>query len=63
MTQRLVNLGDQVQIGQHLFDLVDFDSIVARIYVPEKHLEQLRGGMPARVFGQVERRARSHMRR
>jgi membrane fusion protein (multidrug efflux system) len=49
VTQRLVNLGDQVQIGQHLFDIVDFDSMVARIYVPEKHLEQLRPGLPARL--------------
>ena len=29
MTSRLVNLGDQVQIGQHLFDIIDFESIVA----------------------------------
>ena len=49
VTQRLVNLGDQVQIGQHLFDLVDFDSMVARIYVPEQNLNLLRGGMAARV--------------
>jgi membrane fusion protein (multidrug efflux system) len=49
VTQRLVNLGDQVQIGQHLFDIVDFDSMVARIYVPEKHLEALRSGLPARL--------------
>ena len=49
VTQRLVNLGDQVQIGQHLFDIVDFDSMVARIYVPEKYLESLRRGLPARL--------------
>ena len=49
--QRLVNLGDQVQIGQHLFDIVDFDSIVARVYVPEKHLGELRRGLPARLSG------------
>jgi len=49
VTERLVNLGDQVQIGQHLFDIVDFDSMVARIYVPEKHLDVLRRGLPARL--------------
>jgi membrane fusion protein (multidrug efflux system) len=49
VTQRLVKVGDQVQIGQHLFDIVDFDSIVARVFVPEKHLEQLRPGLQARV--------------
>lgn len=53
VTQRLVNLGDQVQIGQQLFDLVDFDSIVARIYVPEKHLHELRPGLEARIGSQA----------
>jgi membrane fusion protein (multidrug efflux system) len=49
VTQRLVNVGDQVQIGQHLFDIVDFDSLVARIFVPEKHLGELRPQLTARV--------------
>jgi membrane fusion protein (multidrug efflux system) len=49
VTQRLVKVGDQVQIGQHLFDLVDFDSIVARVFVPEKYLNQLRPGLTARL--------------
>lgn len=49
VTTRLVNLGDQVQIGQHLFDIIDFDSIVARVFVPEKHLSGLRPGLQARV--------------
>jgi membrane fusion protein (multidrug efflux system) len=49
VTQRLVKVGDQVQIGQHLFDIVDFNSIVARVFVPEKHLERLHPGLPARV--------------
>ena len=49
VTSRLVNLGDQVQIGQHLFDVVDFESIVARVFVPEKHLSGLRPGLQARI--------------
>ncbi|NIO60787.1 MAG: efflux RND transporter periplasmic adaptor subunit, partial [Acidobacteria bacterium] len=53
VTARMVNLGDQVQIGQELFELIDFDSIVARIYVPEKHLTQLRTGLPANVTAQA----------
>jgi len=52
ITERLVNLGDQIQIGQHLFDLVDFESIVARVYVPEKYLHQLRTGLSARLSSQ-----------
>lgn len=49
ITRRLVSLGDQVTVNQHLFDLVDFDSLVARVYVPEKELSKLRVGLPARI--------------
>ncbi len=53
ITQRSVNLGDQVQIGQNLFEIVDFDSMVARIYVPEKHLGELSVGLSARLSAQA----------
>jgi len=49
ITRRLVNLGDQVTVNQHLFDIVDFDSLVARVYVPEKELQRLDVGLPARL--------------
>jgi len=50
ITARLVNVGDQVQIGQQLFDIIDFESLVARVYVPEKNLRELKTGLPARIF-------------
>ena len=50
ITSRLVNLGDNVKVGQHLFDLVDFDTIVARVFVPERQLARLRVGQPARIL-------------
>jgi membrane fusion protein (multidrug efflux system) len=53
VTARMINLGDQVQIGQELFELIDFESIVARIYVPEKHFAELRTGLPANVSAQA----------
>ncbi len=53
VTQRSVNLGDQVQIGQDLFEIVDFNSMVARIYVPEKHLAELSVGLSARLSAQA----------
>jgi len=53
VTSRMINLGDQVQIGQALFEIIDFNSIVARIYVPEKHLAELRTGLPANVSAQA----------
>lgn len=50
IARRLIKLGDQVNLQQHLFDVVDFGSIVARVYVPEKDLAQLTLNQPARVF-------------
>jgi membrane fusion protein (multidrug efflux system) len=49
ITQRTVNLGDQVQIGQDLFQIMNFDTMVARVFVPEKHLPALRPGLEARI--------------
>jgi len=42
-----------VQPGAHLFDIVDFNSLVARVYVPEKELGRLRSGLRARVVSQA----------
>lgn len=50
ITQRMVSVGDTVTVNQHLFDMVDFDSIVARVYVPEKELARLERGQPARII-------------
>ena len=49
VTRRMIKLGDPIQTGQHLFDIVDFESIVARVYVPEKHLRDLAPGILARI--------------
>jgi len=49
ITQRMISVGDTVTVNQHLFDMVDFDSIVARVYVPEKELARLERGQPARI--------------
>jgi len=53
ITERFVNVGDQVTVNQHLFDIVDFDSIVARVYVPEKELHRLKPGQVARLFAEA----------
>ncbi len=49
VTQRLVDLGDTVTLNQRLFDISDFDSIVARVFVPERELVRLAAGQSARV--------------
>ena len=53
VTTRQVDQGDRVQPGAHLFDIVDFNSLVARVYVPEKELGRLRSGLRARVVSQA----------
>ena len=52
VTERLVNLGDHVETHAKLFEIVDFDSIVARVFVPERQLPALFVGQPARVLAQ-----------
>jgi membrane fusion protein (multidrug efflux system) len=53
VTQRLVKVGDHISINQHLFDIIDFNSIVARVYVPEKELVRLKKGQVARITAQA----------
>jgi membrane fusion protein (multidrug efflux system) len=49
VARRLVRVGDRVSPNQHLFDLVDLDSLVALVYVPEKDLQRIAPGQPARL--------------
>ncbi len=49
ITKRLIAQGDRVQNGAQLFDMVDFRSLVARVYVPEKQLARLAVGQSARL--------------
>ncbi len=50
VTVRNVNMGDHVSVSQDLFEIVDFDSIVARVYVPEKELARILVGQEARII-------------
>ncbi|MEM7480786.1 MAG: efflux RND transporter periplasmic adaptor subunit [Acidobacteriota bacterium] len=49
VTSRMVSLGDFVTMNQPLFEMVDFNSIVARVFVPEKELTRVSVGQPARI--------------
>ncbi len=57
VTGRHVIVGNQVTRGQVLFDIVDFESIVARVYVPEKELWRIRPGLDARLVAEATRGA------
>ena len=50
VTERWVNLGQLVQANAPVFRVVDFDSLVAPIYIPEKYLLNLRDGQKALVL-------------
>jgi RND family efflux transporter MFP subunit len=55
ITQRFIRAGDQVNPGTELFEIIDFESLVARIYVPEQVLGKLRPGQPARIHAPAVR--------
>jgi membrane fusion protein (multidrug efflux system) len=55
VTERHVSVGNQVTRGQMLFGIVDFDSIVARVYVPEKELWRIRPELEARILAEAAR--------
>jgi len=53
ITNRIVKFGDFINNGQELFEIVDFDSIVALVYLPEKKLVNLEEGQVARFTSQA----------
>lgn len=55
VTLRTVNVGNQVSVGQHLFSIIDFESIVAYVYIPEKNLKDLAVKQDVRVTARAIR--------
>lgn len=53
VTQRHVKAGDPVSADQPLFEVVDLDTLVVRIYVPERELSRVRAGQQARIRSQA----------
>lgn len=56
LTRRMINRGDTVTISQPLFEITDFDSIVAPVFVPEKDFAALRVEQSARIVTQARAR-------
>ena len=50
ITLRDVKVGDQVGSGRKIFEIIDFDSTVAVIHVPEQYLPQLKPDIEARLI-------------
>lgn len=53
VTQRFVSEGAFVSTGAQLLSVVDFDTLVARVFVPEKELDRLRVGQDADIAGKA----------
>jgi membrane fusion protein (multidrug efflux system) len=50
ITLRDVKVGDQVGNGSKIFEIIDFESTVAVIHVPEQYLPKLKPNMEARLI-------------
>ena len=55
ITQRKVTAGAFVNNGAELFTIVDFSTLVARVFVPEKELDRIQVGQSASVVGKAAR--------
>lgn len=53
ITERVATEGGFISSGAQLFSIVDFDTLVARVYVPEKELDRIRPGQPVQVVGKA----------
>ncbi len=53
ITERFVAEGAFVSNGAQVLSIIDFNSLVARVYVPEKELDRLRLGQAAEIVGKA----------
>ncbi|MFO1429709.1 MAG: efflux RND transporter periplasmic adaptor subunit [Candidatus Competibacteraceae bacterium] len=50
---RFANLGEVVNVGMPLFELVDLDNLYLKAYVPEVEIGKLHLGLPAQIYTDV----------
>jgi membrane fusion protein (multidrug efflux system) len=53
VTRRFVDAGGFVTSGAQIFEITDFKTLVARVYVPEKELDRVAIGQPADIVGKA----------
>lgn len=53
VTRRFVSEGGFVTSGAQVFEITDFETLVARVYVPEKELDRIEVGQPADIVGKA----------
>lgn len=50
LTGRMIQVGQHVQVGDELFQVTDFDPLIARIYLPERDIIGLEEGREVRIL-------------
>jgi len=50
ITTKLIEVGETVAAGSPLFELVDFDKLYLKVYVPEVEIGRLRLGLKAQIY-------------
>lgn len=64
VSQRLIKMGDRVSPGMEVFEVVNLDEKIAKIYVPENYLNSIKKDIPAlfstdimtsKLYGSVKR--------
>jgi len=50
VTGRFVNIGEVVNVGTPLYELVDLDNLYLQVYVPEAQIGKVRLGLSARIY-------------
>lgn len=53
LTRRFVDEGAFVSNGVQVFEITDFATLVARVYVPERELDRIAVGQPANIVGKA----------
>lgn len=53
LTRRFVDEGAFVTNGAQVFEITDFSTLVARVYVPERELDRIAVGQPAEIVGKA----------
>ena len=62
ITRRLVNPGQTASVGTPLFELADFEPLLARVHVPAKEFRRLVADQPVELtLDSVERRLQGHI--
>jgi membrane fusion protein (multidrug efflux system) len=47
VSKRLVNIGDHITSGMQVFEVVNFDEKIAKVYIPEGYLSVIKKNIPA----------------